>query len=1030
MPLVLRLFITLFIVVAGLGTIVPGQAGSVDPTFNAVPSNPLASDISFQQIIQPDGKVIVYKGPSMLVNGQPRSGVFRLNPDGSLDQTFTYNNEGGVTIQNAMLAPDAKIILAGLTSPNHAKMIRLNADGSLDNAFSVFSAASGPPELSAAWFTVQAVQPDGKVIAVKGSWLTLGPFGTGYSYEFARYNLDGTVDPTLGGVSLPGGHIVSTTAIVRLLPDGRFYLAVTSRNHLGGSLNISRRLANGTEDATYTPFSTTFGGGTFLSIEDLSVAVDGGVLATGVFVQTGVGFPPQQQVRKFLPSGSPAGFNAPLVFSGSRVYQLTGGKVLYSASGGAASRPLMRLEADGSIDSSYVLDPVVTSIKNTFQVDTMNRAVFLAQTATGPRLVRLLENGGVDSTFNPSLASVGTVSVVAVQPGDKLIVGGLFSHMNGTPRPGLARVNSDGSVDATFDPGTGFSNVPIELLALPDGKVLAMGDFVTYNGASVPRIIRLNSNGSIDGTFNAAITANAVVSAAIQADGKIIVSGTFTSVNGVGRTGIARLDSNGALDETFNPVLGMSSGGIVTSVVTEPDGKVTFAGRFTLSSAGQIPRTNLARVLSSGAMDVTFDGLGVPQSNRVYRQPDGRYVTLDGNGGSNSMMRRNSNGTPDATFVAPIFSIPNGSPALLSLLLRPDGSMLVGGFFSMVGVTPRSNLVRLATNGSLDPFFLSTGTNATVRGIAASQTGKVVIAGDFTTVDNIPRVGIARLNVPDFRRNTPFDFDGDGRSDFTVFRPSTNTWYILRTSDFQVTQTNFGLAGDIVAPADFDGDGRTDLGIYRPASGDWWYAASSLGGAHRTTQHGISGDIPRPSDFDGDGKADFIVYRPSNFTWYRKDNLGNVSTVVFGAAGDQPLVGDFDGDGKSDPAVFRPSTGDWWYAASSLGGAHRVVHWGANGDLPAPADYDGDGKTDFAVFRPSEGGWYVNKSASGQFISTAFGLGTDRPIPGDYDGDGSSDIAVFRPSTGVWYLLQSTAGFGAIQWGVSTDVVVPNAFVP
>ena len=173
-----------------------------------------------------------------------------------------------------------------------------------------------------------------------------------------------------------------------------------------------------------------------------------------------------------------------------------------------------------------------------------------------------------------------------------------------------------------------------------------------------------------------------------------------------------------------------------------------------------------------------------------------------------------------------------------------------------------------------------------------------------------------------------------------------------------------------------------------------------------------------------------IVYRPSNGTWYRLATNGNVSSIPFGAPGDQPLVGDFDGDGKSDPAVFRPSTGDWWYAASSAGNAHRAVHWGQAGDLPSPGDYDGDGKTDYAVFRPSEGGWYVGYNSGAGVITTTFGLAGDRPIPGDYDGDGSVDIAVFRPSNGLWYLLQTTSGFGAVQWGVATDVVIPNAFVP
>ena len=122
-----------------------GQSGTVDLTFNAVPSNPLPTDTTFEQVVQPDGKIIVYNAPAMSVNGELRSGMFRLNPDGTTETSGAYNNEGGVGINNVMVAPDGKIVIAGTASPNHAKMVRLNSDGSLDNSFSVFIAATGSP---------------------------------------------------------------------------------------------------------------------------------------------------------------------------------------------------------------------------------------------------------------------------------------------------------------------------------------------------------------------------------------------------------------------------------------------------------------------------------------------------------------------------------------------------------------------------------------------------------------------------------------------------------------------------------------------------------------------------------------------------------------------------------------------------------------------------------------------------------------------------------------------------------------------
>ena len=226
-------------------------------------------------------------------------------------------------------------------------------------------------------------------------------------------------------------------------------------------------------------------------------------------------------------------------------------------------------------------------------------------------------------------------------------------------------------------------------------------------------------------------------------------------------------------------------------------------------------------------------------------------------------------------------------------------------------------------------------------------------------------------------RPTLFDFDGDGKSDISVFRPDNGAWYLNQSAN-GFTGSQFGVSTDKLVPADYDGDGKTDIAVYR--NGTWYLSRSQSG--FTGVAFGDGNDIPQPADFDGDGKAELAVFRPLNGTWY----ILNLATNQFTA-----------------------------------------YQFGASTDKPVASDYDGDGKADIAVFRPSNGVWYLNRSNAG-FTSQQFGISTDLPSPADYDGDGKSDVAVFRSET--WYLNRSTAGFTGVAFGAMTDKPVPNAFVP
>ena len=272
-----------------------------------------------------------------------------------------------------------------------------------------------------------------------------------------------------------------------------------------------------------------------------------------------------------------------------------------------------------------------------------------------------------------------------------------------------------------------------------------------------------------------------------------------------------------------------------------------------------------------------------------------------------------------------------------------------------------------------------------------------------------------------------FDFDGDRKADFSIFRPSEGNWYLSNSSGGYAV-SHFGATGDIPVAADYDGDGKYDLAVYRSGV---WYLLGSRDNAFRAIGFGLATDIPTPSDYDGDGRSDIAVFRASDGVWHLLlSSNQNYVAARFGTDGDIPLPADFDGDGKADLNVFRGSEGNW-YRQNSSNNSLTVSRFGMTGDVPVRGDFDGDLKDDVAVWRPSTGVWYINRSSNSSLMAVAFGLPTDIPTPADFDGDGKTDIAVYRPTDGVWHRIESsTAQYQAFRFGAAGDIPAPGTTNP
>jgi uncharacterized delta-60 repeat protein len=630
-----------------------------------------------------------------------------------------------------------------------------------------------------------------------------------------------------------------------------------------------------------------------------------------------------------------------------------------------------------------------------------------------------------------------------------------------------------GSIDDSYGNG---------ITSQPDGKILITGVCSTFGpggGFVDPFVMRFLANGSLDSTFGSGGIAlydlrlnpncQSLMKGhdiAVALDGSIIVAG------GEGRQNNSTTDCNQFVSSSF--MMKTSPSGVKLAITyyptfntnnwfgpiaIQPDGKVV-AGR-TVQQGGPGPSFRVFRYNTDLTADATF-GVGgiviIPNSNpiannllvySVLLDPDGKIVISGEIGVSTPptigmMARLLPNGTMDTTF--------NGTGQLLGfssttstlnlypneIFRQPDGKYLVGGFYPNAEFAPGWGGFRVNQNGTFDSTYGTVGPGVSTFSQPAGRSVSAVRLADGSLFEigypSLPGSGgifrVVKIRQNQNRNADRFDFDGDSKTDISIFRPSFGQWWYLRSSDGANRAFQFGSSTDKITPGDYTGDGKTDIGVWRPTTGQW-FVLRSEDSTFYAFPFGANGDIPAPADYDGDGRTDAAVFRPSSATWFISNSNGGTTIQGFGASTDSPVPADYDGDAKADFAIFRQNGAnkEWWYQKSTNNTVFATV-FGTTGDKAVQGDYTGDGKTDIAVWRPSTGNWFILRSEDSTFYAFPFGVNSDIPATGDYDGDGRADAAVFRPSAATWFLNRSTAGTQIVGFGANGDQPVPNAFVP